>query len=177
MRRPAVVFLDRDGTLNQKAPDGGYVRRAGDLQLLPGAGTAVRRLNEAGVRVLVVTNQRGVARGLMTEPDLDLVHARLEGLLRGYGAHLDGVYTCLHAESTCACRKPLPGLLLRAARERDLDLSQAVMVGDADSDVAAGQAAGVATIRLADRTDPRADATVGTLADAVDLLLGAVGAG
>src|SRR3954453_10440930 len=111
------VFLDRDGTINVSAPRGGYITRAGELALLRGAAAAVRRLNEAGAWVGVVTNQRGVALGLMSEADVDGVHARLRELLAAEGAHVDGIWTCPHAEGACDCRKPQPGILLQAQRE------------------------------------------------------------
>lgn len=166
-----AVFLDRDGTLNVKADEGDYIRRAADLVLLPGAAYSVRLLNDAGLAVVVVTNQRGVARGLMSEQDLDAVHARLVELLGSVGATLAGIYSCTHGHAACECRKPLPGLLRQAALEHGLDLARCVMIGDAPSDIAAGRAAGCRTVRLAAVDDPEADLTVPTLRDAIDRLL------
>jgi D-glycero-D-manno-heptose 1,7-bisphosphate phosphatase len=166
-----AVFLDRDGTLNVKADEGDYITRPADLVLLPGAAYAVRRLNDAGVPVFVVTNQRGVARGLMSHDDLDAVHVRLADLLREVGASVRGTYTCVHGHGQCECRKPLPGLLHQAATEHGLDLAHCAMVGDAASDVAAGRAAGCYTVRIAGTDDPDADVTVPTLHDAVERLL------
>lgn len=165
------MFLDRDGTLNVKAPEGAYIREPEDLVLLPGAGGALARLNRAGVTTVLVTNQRWLSGADADPGRYRATHARLVGLLAEHGAHLDHAYHCPHARGACDCRKPLPGLLVRAAREHGLDLASAVIVGDAASDVAAGRAAGVRSVRLAPRSDPEADATVADLAAAVALLL------
>jgi D-glycero-D-manno-heptose 1,7-bisphosphate phosphatase len=172
--RPAAVFLDRDGTINVKAPEGQYVTDPAQLRLLPGAGAAVSRLNRAGIPVAVVTNQRGVARGLMSAAELDSVHARLTELLDIDGAHLDAILHCPHGEGLCACRKPAPGRLLEAARRLEVDdLNTTVMIGDSESDVHAGLAAGARTIRLVPATPAQTAAHVCApdLAAAVDGLL------
>jgi D-glycero-D-manno-heptose 1,7-bisphosphate phosphatase len=147
--RFTAAFVDRDGTLNAAAPPPGYVTRPEQLRLLPGAADAVRRLTGAGLRVVVVSNQQGVARGLMSEADLAAVTDRLLQLLGAAGAPVAAVYSCPHPAGSCACHKPLPGLLLRAAAELPgLDLTRSVTVGDAERDVTAGRAAGTATVRL-----------------------------
>lgn len=144
-----TAFLDRDGTINVKAPEGAYITGPGSLRLLPGAASAVRRLNQAGVFTVLVTNQRGIARGLLTPQAYAAVMARLEQDLAAGGARLDAVYMCPHEDGSCDCRKPAPGLLLRAAAEHPrIDLSRSVTVGDAESDILAGQAAGTGTIRI-----------------------------
>lgn len=171
-----AVFLDRDGTLNVKPPEGGYVTQPDELVLLPGAATAVRRLNERGLPVLLVTNQRCIARGLLSESGYAAVAARLRALLADAGARLDGEYVCPHETGRCDCRKPLAGLLRRAAADRSwLRLDRCALVGDAESDVAAGRAVGARTVRLGtgEPVVTAADATAGDLAAAVDLLLAA----
>ncbi len=172
MRRPSGALLDRDGTLNTKAPEGEYVVHPDALVLLPGAAAAVRALNQAAVPALLVTNQRGVARGLMTAADLDAVQERLAALLAAEGAHLDGWYACPH-EPGCDCRKPLPGLARRAAAEHGLDLGSCAVIGDAASDVGLARAVGATAVRLASGPDPSADATAPDVAAAVALLLAA----
>jgi heptosyltransferase-2 len=128
-----TVFLDRDGTLNR---DTGYVKTPEGLELLPGVAEAVARLNRAGARVVVVTNQSGVARGFLTSETLATIHARLRALLGAGGATLDAVYFCPHhPDEGCACRKPGTALIDRAAAELALDLSQVVVVGDQRRDV------------------------------------------
>lgn len=170
-----AVFLDRDGTLNVKAPDGEYITSPAGLRLLPGAADAVRQLNEAGLFVAVVTNQRGIARGLLSLHAHAQIMTRLAVLLAQHGAHVDAAYACPHDTGTCDCRKPAPGLLLRAAGEHpDLDLRQSVIVGDAESDVEAGLRAGTWTIRLsATPVGSRADHVARDLPAAASLIIGA----
>ena len=146
--RPAAAFLDRDGTINVKAPEGDYVDDPARLELLPGAAAAIRRLNDARIPVLVVTNQRGIALGRMTEDDLARVHARLDALLGAEGARIDAYYHCPHDRGTCDCRKPGTALLERAAAEHGLDLTSALVIGDAESDVEAGRRVGARTVLL-----------------------------
>jgi len=105
-----TVFLDRDGVLNRKMPEGEYVTGWEQFEILPGVVDAIGRLNRAGVRAIVISNQRGVALGKMTEADVNNVHARLADLLAAEGAHLDAFFYCPHDKNACTCRKPLPGL-------------------------------------------------------------------
>ena len=146
-----AVFLDRDGTVAEEV---GYVNHASRLRLLPGSAAALRRIREAGLLAVVVTNQSGVARDYFEEAIVHQAHERLRGLLAAEGASLDGVYYCPHHpregiapyRQDCDCRKPLPGMLLRASRELGIDLARSYMVGDGVVDVGAGHAAGTATI-------------------------------
>jgi len=143
-KRPAF-FLDRDGTLIEQRE---YLSDPLQVVLLPGAAEAVRELNESGVAAVLATNQSAVARGLIDGARLDEIHARLQDLLREGGARLDGIYHCPHhpgfqaPAGPCACRKPLPGMILRAAYDLELDLSASVTVGDTWNDVRAGIASG-----------------------------------
>jgi len=174
--RFCTAFLDRDGTLNVKAPEGSYVTTPGDVRLLAGVATAVRRLNDARIFVVLVTNQRGIGRGLFTQADYEAVISALVGQLAQGGARLDAVYACPHENDSCDCRKPLPGMLLQAARDHPaIDLARSVMVGDAEADVAAGAAAGTATVRIAGPdVASRADLVVPDLPAAVSWILGPV---
>lgn len=142
-----AVFLDRDGTLNEEV---GYISDPAQFQLLDFAADAIRLLNEAGFLVIVITNQAGIARGLFTEEFLAGLHQRMtETLIQG-GARVDAIYYCPHHpefgeppyRQACDCRKPLPGLLTRAALEFDLNLSECLVIGDRYGDVAAAQAVG-----------------------------------
>lgn len=132
--RPAV-FLDRDGTLIE---DRHYLRDPEGVHLLPGAAGAVRQLNAAGVAAVVVTNQSGIARGLLTEADYRATADRLDELLAREHARLDGAYHCPHLpeiSGPCECRKPAPLLYRRAAQDLDLDLARSWWVGDRTRDV------------------------------------------
>ncbi len=144
-----AVFLDRDGVLNPHIP-GGYLLSAGNVTLLPGVAAAVRRLNDAGLFVIVISNQQGVGKGLMTRADLDAIERRMGELLRAEaGAHLDRCYysTGLAAENSPR-RKPNPGMLLEAAGDFGLTLARTVFAGDSATDIQAGHAAGVGQTAL-----------------------------
>ena len=137
-----TIFLDRDGVINAKI-DGGYVTSWEEFQFLPGALSALRRLAEANWRVVVVTNQSAVGRGLITESDLAALHDRMCARIGAAGGRIDRIYYCPHRpDEDCACRKPRPGLILRAARDLVIDLTKAWLVGDHWSDLAAAHAAG-----------------------------------
>ena len=146
-----AVFLDRDGTLIRQVE---CMHRLEQLGLLPGAAEGIRLLNEKNQLVVVVTNQPVVARGLASEAAVDAIHAELKRRLGRKGAHLDAVYFCPHHPNAtlekyrlkCGCRKPEPGMILRAAREHEIDLRQSVMIGDTTQDLEAGRRAGVRTI-------------------------------
>ncbi len=148
--RPAV-FLDRDGTINEQM---GYINHLSRFHLLPGVGTAIRRLNERRLPVIVVTNQSGLARGYFPSELLDQVHAEMHRLLAADGAHIDDIYVCPHHpeakeeryRSRCDCRKPRPGLLQIAAREHGIDLARSYVVGDRYGDLATGAAVGARTV-------------------------------
>jgi D-glycero-D-manno-heptose 1,7-bisphosphate phosphatase len=144
-----AVFLDRDGVINRKPPEGQYVTRWEELEFLPGVHEAIALLVQAGFCVLTVTNQRCVAKGLLTEGDLESIHKRMCLELTAAGAVITEVYYCPHEiQPPCSCRKPAAGMLLRAAREHEIDLKMSWMIGDSDIDVAAGRAAGCRTVRV-----------------------------
>jgi D-glycero-D-manno-heptose 1,7-bisphosphate phosphatase len=146
-----AVFLDRDGTVNEEV---GYLSDLKQLKLIPGAGAAIRRLNRAGFKVVLVTNQSGVARGYFPESFVHDTHALLEQMLRNEGARLDGIYYCPHHPTAgnsrytteCDCRKPGTGMIDRAARDLNVDVKKSYVVGDKWSDVELGQRAGAHTI-------------------------------
>jgi D-glycero-D-manno-heptose 1,7-bisphosphate phosphatase len=145
------VFVDRDGTLNREVH---YLRRLGDLRLLPGAAAAVRRLGAAGFAVVVVTNQSGVARGLIAPATLAAIHAAIAARLAARGATLAGIYVCPHHpvvgrapfRRRCRCRKPGAGMVTRAARELGLDLARSYVVGDGPADLGLARAAGLPAV-------------------------------
>jgi len=181
-----AVFFDRDGTLIE---DAGYLSSPEEVEVLPGAAEAVRRLNQAGFLVVVVSNQSGVARGMFTTDDVERVNERIRQLLDAEGARVDAFYYCPHLPTgtapayakDCECRKPKPGMLYEAAQDLDIDLTESFMVGDALRDVQAGRAAQCQTIfvgALSD-TDPEtlneleglATPLAGNLLEAVELIL------
>lgn len=149
-KRPAV-FLDRDGTINL---DKGYFYLPEEFEFEEGSIDAIRLLNQAGYKVFVISNQAGIALGHFTETQVDELHQWLREELAKHGAHIDAFYYCPHHpklgighyKNPCDCRKPSPGLLVKAAREWEIDLTKSYMVGDHNSDVEAGRAAGVKSI-------------------------------
>lgn len=157
-----IVFLDRDGTINERVE--GYVDDPERLVLLPGAPQAVARLNAAGVRVVLVTNQRGLATGALTRPQWESVTERLRTELDRVGAHLDDIRMCPHENDTCDCRKPEPGMFLaELAAQPWARASRCAMVGDAPTDVQPARMLGMRAWQLGvDATD---------LADAVEQIL------
>jgi D-glycero-D-manno-heptose 1,7-bisphosphate phosphatase len=175
-----AVFLDRDGTLIE---DVGYPTRPEQIRILGGVAPALARLAQAGYRLIVVTNQSGIARGLLTEEELNRFHQALDEQLELLGARLDAYYSCPHHPDpsqvnrpdlavVCDCRKPRPGLILQAAEDLGLDLGASWTVGDSWRDVAAGQAAGTRTIKLPPPPgidDPRPADVAPSTAEAADL--------
>jgi len=144
-----TAFLDRDGTINESPPEGDYVTSPAGVRLLPGAAEAIRLLNEHPAKVVVVTNQRGIALGRMSEADLRRVNDRLAEELDRSGAHLDAIVHCPHHEGACECRKPGTGMFERAAREVDgVEIAGGAMVGDTTRDVEAGHRLGLTTVRI-----------------------------
>ena len=138
-----AVFLDRDGVINQKPKEGEYITSWNDFHILPGVADGIALLNKAGYMVLVVTNQRCVAKGLLSVTDLEKIHEQMSQTLSRAGAKLDGIYYCPHDyEPSCNCRKPAPGMLLAAAQVHGLDLGSSWMVGDSEIDMQAGKSAG-----------------------------------
>ena len=135
-----AVFLDRDGTIIR---DTGYLSDPVAMEILPGAAEAVRALNEAHIPAIIITNQSGIARGYFDEAALEAVHARLITLLEGHGARIDRIYHCPHHPDgirdayriACSCRKPEPGMLIRAAEDFGLDLACCYLVGDKPIDI------------------------------------------
>ena len=149
-----AVFLDRDGVLNHEV---GHLSRVEQIQLLPGVPGAVRRLNQRGIPVVVVTNQSVIGRGICSEEDVEQIHVAMQELLSDEQAIINNFYYCPHHPTEgigryllhCDCRKPLPGMLVQAATELGFDLSASVVVGDSLSDLEAGWAAGCQTVLVA----------------------------
>jgi D-glycero-alpha-D-manno-heptose 1-phosphate guanylyltransferase len=155
-----LVLIDRDGTLTTER---GYVTDPADLELLPGAAGAVKRLCALGLKVVLISNQSAIGRGLMTDEALEHVNTRLAELLAAEGTALDGVYLCTHAPAdACACRKPGTALLERAAADHQSSLTRSFVVGDNVTDIDAGRAVGALTIlvttghgrEMLERADP-----------------------
>jgi D-glycero-D-manno-heptose 1,7-bisphosphate phosphatase len=169
-----AAFLDRDGVINVKAPEGQYVTRWEEVQFLPGVAKAIGLLNKAGFRVIVISNQRCVAKGLVTSAQVEVLHQRICRELAGLGAVIDAVYFCPHETTPpCTCRKPAPGMLLQAAKEHQIDLSASWMIGDSEADVAAGKNAGCKAVLVGPHTNSSSapDLIAPSLLDATQKIL------
>jgi D-glycero-D-manno-heptose 1,7-bisphosphate phosphatase len=148
-----TVFLDRDGVINRKRPEGDYVTTWEEFEFLPDAAVGLRLLHEAGLRLIVVTNQRGIALGRLSEADLQEIHQRMRAELAQCGVHLDGIYHCPHDRGQCDCRKPALGLFLKARHDfPGIDFAKSAMVGDSVTDLEAGTRLGCRCFLVADPT-------------------------
>jgi D-glycero-D-manno-heptose 1,7-bisphosphate phosphatase len=139
-----AIFMDRDGTVSEEI---GYMYHAHLYKPFPWTGPAIRKINDSGMKAVVITNQSGVERGYFAESLVHEVHGILRAEVARHGAHLDGIYFCPHhPETGCDCRKPRPGMLLRAQQEMGIDLSQSYMVGDRYLDIDVAYAAGARSV-------------------------------
>ena len=155
-----TVFLDRDGVINRKAPEGEYITSWSEFTWLPGVLDALRKLHQAGVRTLIVTNQQGVAKGLIEPRALDDIHQRLRTEVSAAGGRIDGIYVCPHLAGTCECRKPGTRLFHDAQRDfPEISFSRSIVVGDQPSDVEAGRRIGAKTILVGGEAQSLRDAT------------------
>ncbi|MCD8182046.1 MAG: HAD family hydrolase [Bacteroides sp.] len=148
----AAVFLDRDGVINKEVK---FLHKPEQLELIPGAAEAIRQINQKGYLAIVVTNQPVIARNMCSIEELNYIHALLETMLGKEHAYLDAIYYCPHHPDSgypeerkeykiiCDCRKPQPGMILKAAKDWNIDLSQSYMIGDSENDVKAGENAGL----------------------------------
>ena len=189
-----AVFLDRDGVINELI----YYREQGivdspftveQFKLIPGANEAIKKFHEMDYKVILASNQPGIAKGYLSKETFDKIGKKMKAELAKEGAFLDGEYYCFHhpeakvekLKANCECRKPKPGLLLQAAKDMDIDLSQSWMIGDGLTDIKAGKDAGTRTIllgrmkcelcRLMDEEDARPDAIVPNLKEAAQFIL------
>lgn len=173
-----AIFLDRDGTINKYV---GFLRKEEEFELIDGVAEAVKKINHSGYLAIVITNQPVIARGEVTFEGLQTIHNKMETLLGKEGAYLDGVYFCPHhphkgyegevseLKIDCDCRKPKPGMLLKAAQDFNIDLGQSYMIGDGENDIKAGMAAGCKTVLLnTEGEEFGQDICVGSLKEFVD---------
>ena len=176
-----AIFLDRDGVINRKAPEGEYVTDLSEFQLLPGALDAISRMFRCGYQVFIVTNQRGIATGKILPERLEEIHSTLSASLGKVGVPVSKIYVCPHDRTdNCECRKPRSGMLLLAAREFDLDLPASWMIGDSESDIIAGRNAGCRTVLIASQapgwsSDVVPDLTCPNLEAAAGHVCGSIG--
>lgn len=177
MDRRAAVFIDRDGVINNKMPEGDYVKDWGEFTFLPGVFEALRILRDKGYLLIVVTNQRCIARGIITEEKLKEIHALMIQQMEENRSGVNAVYHCPHENfEKCACRKPEPGMILEAVNDFmgkgvTIDMENSFMIGDSEKDILAGKAAGLKTIFIGKNSD-HADDLKDSLLDAAMSITG-----
>lgn len=179
INKQKAIFLDRDGTINKYV---GFLRNIDEFELLSGVAEAIRQINNSGYICIVVTNQPVIARGEVTEQDLNQIHNKMETELGEKGAYLDAIYYCPHhphkgytgeipeLKIECECRKPKPGMLLNAAKDYNIDLCESWMIGDGENDILAGKAAGCKTVLIGESNYTQ-DYTAVSLLHAVEMIL------
>jgi D-glycero-D-manno-heptose 1,7-bisphosphate phosphatase len=146
-KRDKAIFMDRDGTIIEDVP---YLANHEKVKLIAGVGECLAELQRQGYKLILISNQSGVGRGLIAAHELEKIHERLESLLAIHGVDLTSYHYCLHTpQDKCECRKPMPGMILDAIREFDLDIENSFMIGDKESDLLAGRNAGCRTIHIA----------------------------
>jgi len=149
-----IIFLDRDGVINVRAPKGDYIKRWKDFEFLPNVKKAISMLTKEGYKIFIITNQAGIGRGMYTEEDLEGIHHNMVKEIESAGGKISNIYYCPHNwDEGCDCRKPKPGMLIQAARENNINLRKAIFIGDDERDIMAGNAADVKSILLEGNLD------------------------
>ncbi len=142
-----AIFLDRDGVLNKDRSD--YIKNIDELEIFPNIGKCIKQINDRGFLAIVVTNQSAIGRKLITNNDVDNIHNYIQKFLKKYNAKIDAFYYCPHHPiDNCDCRKPKPGLLVKAAHDFSVDLKNSWMIGDHDRDIESGINAGCKSIKI-----------------------------
>jgi histidinol-phosphate phosphatase family protein len=147
MNKSKSVFLDRDGVLNKNKDD--YVKHISELEIFPFISESIKKLQSVGFKIIVITNQSAINRGLMTEKHLNEIHAKIQSFLIQHNTKIDYFYYCPHTPTeNCSCRKPKAGLLLKAIDDFSIDVNNSWFIGDRDSDIQAGQSVGCKTLKI-----------------------------
>jgi D-glycero-D-manno-heptose 1,7-bisphosphate phosphatase len=175
VKKPAV-FLDRDGVINKKMPEGSYVKDWSEFSFLPGVFEAIKMLKENGFLIIIVTNQRCIAREVIAEERLKEIHKWMLDKIRKYQGDIDAIYFCPHDVSDgCGCRKPKPGMILTALKDFEdcgieIDLERSYAIGDSDKDIIPAKEAGLMAIKIGEYS-PIADTTAKNLLEAVRVIV------
>lgn len=166
-----IIFLDRDGVINKKAPEHDYIKTWNEFKFLTGVDKAINIFNNAGYKVIVVTNQRGIARKLMSMSDLNNIHINMCNELINKNAKIDDIFACPHDKGECNCRKPQIGLFLKAEKKYQLNKNESFMIGDSKTDIEAGKSYGIKTVAI-NKVDLDADYRFDNLYQAAKFITG-----
>jgi len=172
-QKKCTIFLDRDGVINKKAPEGDYIKSPEELKLIDGAAEAIKEFNEKGYLVIVITNQRGIGKGIMSKNDFEKVMEKLNEELKKYGAHIDAYYYCPDVNDSSPCRKPNIGMFLKAKEDfPDIDFKNSFVIGDSWRDVEVGKRLGAKTILIGNDTSVqiKSDCVVDNLLEVVSIV-------
>ena len=148
-----IIFLDRDGIINKKAEEHDYIKSWDEFEFIDGVAEFIRDLNIMGYKVIVVTNQRGIALGKLSPYNLANIHDKMKGSLKSKNAYIEDIFVCSHDIGKCSCRKPDIGLFLQAEERHDIDKSKSFMIGDSESDILAGMRYGIKSILFGKKKD------------------------
>ncbi len=169
--KPKAIFFDRDGIINERILDG-YIRTWDEFHFLLGVGDVLKKIKDRGYLAIIITNQRGVGLGLMTESDLEDIHDKMQkALMRYTNMKFDDIIVCTDANNESGRRKPSPAMLMEAQTKYDIDMSQSWMIGDTASDITAGERAGVKTAFLLNKHDAIPENATINIATLKDILL------
>lgn len=168
-----AVFLDRDGVINEKAPEHEYILSWKDFKFFPDTLSAVSQLSKTDYKLFIITNQRGIAKGKISQKGLEKIHEKMLKQINVFGGRIDKIYFCPHDNNQCNCRKPLPGMLDNAKKENNLCLEKSWVVGDSLSDISLGRSRGCKTIYIGKNQEAigLANYSANCLNDAVNLIL------
>ena len=165
-----AIFLDRDGVINKKAPKHEYITSIKEFEFLEGVLEGLKKLGELSYKIIIITNQRGIARKKMSELDLIKIHKDMMRKIIKSGGRVDRIYYCPHNKGECNCRKPLPGMIERAKEDFNIDLKNSWLVGDSESDIVLGKRVGCKTIFVGKKNEFCADYLVKKLFDVVNII-------
>ncbi|MFH1802097.1 MAG: HAD family hydrolase [archaeon] len=165
-----AVFLDRDGVINKKAPEGVYITNWRDFEFLPGVKESIGKLGARDYKIVIITNQRGISKGLMNLEDLEEIHGKMLNEILEAGGRIDKIYFCPHDAGECDCRKPLTGMLDKASKELNIDLEESWVIGDSVCDIEMGRKRKCKTILIGNENLEAADFVAKSLKEAVSLI-------
>jgi len=166
-----AIFLDRDGVINKKMPEGSYVTNWHEFRFISGVKEAISSLSKTDYKIIIATNQRGIAKKILSEKNLIKLHLKMLDEIKKSGGRVDKIYFCPHEKGECNCRKPLPGMLYKANKEFNIDFKNSWIIGDSSSDIELGKKLGCKTVLIGDKNKADADFVFNNLNEAIKILI------